>query len=409
LVGLGVFAGEMKIPRILQLTFTAMTTLVFSLLAGTGAESAPSSDSSQYLVYIGTYTGAKSKGVYVSRLERATGKLGAPELVAETPNPTFLAVHPKVPALYATGRPTLYAANEVGGGGKSGSVTAFAIDRATGKLTRLTEQSSRGAGPCHVSVDREGKCVLVANYGSGSIAALPLKADGSVGEATAFIQHTGSSVNKQRQQGPHAHWIDVSPDNQFAFVCDLGLDKVMIYKLNAAEGTLTESDPAFATVKAGSGPRHLAIHPNGRFAYVNTEMGNTVTVFAYDAARGAFQEIESQPTLPKEFSGQSSTAEVEVHPSGKFLYCSNRGHDSIVAYAIDQETGKLSLLGHQATLGKTPRNFAIEPSGQWLLAANQSTDNVVMFRVDVRTGRISPTGQSIEVGAPVCVKFVPVK
>ena len=378
--------------------------LAVSVMSAAGAENQASA-ASQFLVYIGTYTGAKSKGIHVARLDATTGKLSAPVLAVETQNPTFLAIHPRLPALYSAGRPTLYAANEVG----KGSVSAFSINKETGMLTLLNQQSSRGGGPCHVSVDGTGQCVLVANYGSGSIAALPVKEDGSLGEAAAFVQHEGSSVNKKRQEGPHAHWIDVSPDNKFAFACDLGLDKVMIYKLDAAKSSLEPNQPPFVSVQPGAGPRHLAFHPNGRFACVINEMGSTMTAFSYDTARGSLKELQSLSTLPADSTNQNSTAEVEVHPNGKFLYGSNRGHDSIVIYAINEQTGQLTLVEHQSTQGKGPRNFAIDPTGQWLLAANQGTDNVVVFRVDAQTGRLKPTGQTLEVGAPVCVKFVPVK
>ncbi|MCX6902252.1 MAG: lactonase family protein [Verrucomicrobia bacterium] len=363
----------------------------------------------QFLVYVGTYTGAKSKGIYVCRLDAATGKLGAPELAAETQNPTFLAIHPRLPALYATGRPVLYAANEVGGGGRSGSVSAFAINKESGKLTFLNQQSSHGGGPCHVSVDATGKCVLAANYGSGSIAALPIRDDGSLGEATAFVQHAGSSVDKRRQEGPHAHCIVPDPVNRFALVCDLGLDQVLIYDLDAANAALKPAQAKFTAIKAGSGPRHLAFHPDGRFAYLINEMGCTMEAFAYDDGSGQLKEIQSLTTLPAGFTNQNTTAEVEVHPSGRFLYGSNRGHDSIVVYQIDRRTGKLAYVEHQSTRGKMPRNFAIDPTGQWLLAANQNSDNIVVFRIDSQTGRLAPTGQPIEVGAPVCLRFVPVK
>jgi 6-phosphogluconolactonase len=370
---------------------------------------APAAKADRYLVYLGTYTGQKSKGIYACQLETASGKLSQPELMAETQNPTFLAIHPALPALYATERPTLYAANETGGGARSGSVTAFTINRANGKLTLLNRQSSGGAGPCHVSVDRTGQCVLVANYGGGSIAALPVKEGGSLSEASTFIQHKGSSVNKQRQEGPHAHWIEVDPANRFVFACDLGLDKVLCYKLDPAKGSLVENDPPFTTVKPGSGPRHLAFHPNGKFAYLINELANTVIAFAYDAARGALTELQTITTLPGEFNGRNSTAEIEVHPSGKFLYGSNRGFNSIVVYAIDEASGKLTLVEQQPSRGLTPRNFAIDPTGRWLLAAHQDSDNVVVFSLDAQTGRLKPTGQSLEVGKPVCIKYVPVK
>lgn len=391
----------MKSLEALKLSATGIAVSALLLSTSPAAESA----AREFHVYVGTYTGKKSKGIHTCRLDVASGNLSAPELAAETPNPTFLALHPRLPALYAAGRPVLYAANEV----RDGLVSAFAIDRATGKLTPLNSQSARGNGPCHLSVDQTGKTLLVANYGGGNIAALPVKEDGSLGPATAFIQHTGSSVNKQRQSAPHAHWIDVAPDNNFAFVCDLGLDKIMTYKLDPAQGTLTAGDPPFAAVQPGAGPRHLAFHPGGKFAYVINELANTMTAFNYDATRGALKEIQTLSTLPEGATNRNSTAEVEVHPNGKFLYGSNRGHDSIVVYAIDAQTGRLTLVQHESTQGRVPRNFAIDPTGQWLLAANQDTDNVVLFRLDPGTGRLRPTGRSLSIGAPVCVKFVPVK
>jgi 6-phosphogluconolactonase len=260
-------------------------------------------------------------------------------------------------------------------------------------------------------VDRAGKNVLVANYGGGSIASLPVQADGSLGAASAFIQHQGSSVNRQRQDAPHAHGIYLDAANRFAFVPDLGLDKVMVYKFDPAKGTLVANDPPSASVKPGSGPRHFALHPAGRHAYVINEMACTVTAFAYDPKRGGLKEIHTVSSLPEgeTVKPNYSTAEVEVHPSGKFLYGSNRGHDTLVVYAIDAKTGKLTPVEHHSTQGRVPRNFGIDPTGAYLLAANQSSDNLAVFRIDSRTGRLTPTGQSIEVGAPVCVQFVALK
>ncbi len=373
--------------------------------AAAAVEAAPAAGA--FFVYLGTYTGQKSKGIYRCRFDAATGRLSAPELAAETQNPTWLDIHPRLPALYSAGRPLLLAANEVGGGGREGSVSAYAIDRAGGKLTLINRQSSRGSGPCHLSIDPSGRCALVANYGSGSIAALPVDADGSLREASAFVQHSGSSVNKSRQQGPHAHWIDVVPGSRFVFTCDLGLDKVLVYELDAAAGSLKARDPAWVSLKPGAGPRHLAFHPTGRFAYVINEMGNSVAVFALEPERGALRELQTVPTLPEGFAGQSSTAEIQAHPSGRFLYGSNRGHDSIVVFAIDSKTGLLSAVQHEPTRGRTPRNFAIDPTGRWLLAANQGTDSVAVFRIDPQTGRLAPTGEKQDVGAPVCVQFFP--
>ena len=354
-------------------------------------------------VYIGTYTGAKSKGIYVSPFDPATGRLGAPELAASTPSPSFLAMHPDGRHLYAVGETTNL------GGKQVGAVNAFRIDEKTGLLTLLNQQSSGGAGPCHLSLDKTGKCVLVANYGSGSVAALPIQADGKLAEPSAAIQHQGSSADPQRQAGPHAHFITVDPANRFALACDLGLDQVLVYRVDPARGLLAPNDPPFASVKPGSGPRHLAFSPDDRFVYMISEMGATMTAFAYDAKRGSLKELQTVSTLPADFTGAKSCAEVQVHPSGKFVYGSNRGHDSIAVFAVDASSGKLTCVDYQSTQGKTPRHFAIDPTGQWLLAENQDSDNIVVFRLDSKTGRLSPAGQTVEVASPVCAVFAPMK
>ena len=365
------------------------------------AQPARSNDS--MLVYIGTYTGAKSKGIYVSRFDAATGGLTAPELAAETQSPSFLALHPSGRFLYAVGEATNL------GGNRGGAVSAFSLDAKTGRLSPLNHQPSGGAGPCHLAVDQTGKCLLTANYGSGSIAALPIGADGSLGEPGSVIQHHGSSVNPQRQAGPHAHFITPDPGNRFALTCDLGLDQVLVYRLDPAKATLIANDPAFAAVKPGAGPRHLAFHPSGRFVFLINEMGSTITTFAYNAEKGALKEVQTISTLPEGFAGKTSCAEVQVHPSGNFVYGSNRGHDSIAIFSVDRASGKLTSLGHQSTQGKTPRHFALDPSGRWLLAENQESGSVVVFRVDPKTGGLSATGQSVSVGSPVCAVFLPVK
>lgn len=357
----------------------------------------------ELLVYFGTFTKKGGKGIYVSRLDLATGKLSAPELAGETTNPGFLAIHPNDKFLYAVGE-----LNPPADKTTSGAVNAFSIDSKTGKLTFLNQQPSSGRGPAHLTVDKSGKCVLVANYGGGSISAIPIQKDGRLGKPTASIQHVGSSVNPQRQKQPYAHSINVDPKNNFAFVADLGMDKVMIYKLDAEKGTLVANDPAFASVTPGAGPRHFAFHPNGKFAYVINEMSCTVTAFSYDAKRGELKSLQSISTLPE---GQKvepglSTAEVQVHPSGKFLYGSNRGHDSITAFAIDEKTGKLKPIQNESTQGKVPRNFGIDPTGKFLLAANQDSDTVVVFRIDQKTGHLVATGQKLDVPTPVCVKFL---
>lgn len=266
---------------------------------------------------------------------------------------------------------------------------------------------SRGAGPCHLTVDSRGRNVLVANYGSGSIAVLPIGYDGRLSEASEFIQHSGSSVNPKRQQGPHAHSINLSPDNRFAIVADLGLDQVLVYRFNPAYSTLAVNDPPFTKMNPGAGPRHFAFHPSGKFAYVISELQSTVTAFAWAAGPGTLSEIQTISALPKDFSGESYCAEVQVHPSGKFLYGSNRGHDSIAVFTVDENKGTLTPVEYASTQGKWPRNFGIDPSGAFLLAANQNSDNITVFRIDAKTGQLKPTGQTLEVGAPVCVKFVP--
>ncbi len=351
------------------------------------------------LVYFGTYTGGKSQGIYLSHFDTTTGRLSAPELAVETRNPSFLAVHPSHRWIYAAGEMDDF------GGRRAGSVSAFRIEPVTGHLTLLNAQASGGTGPCHVAVDRTGRCVMAANYGSGSIAAFQIQPDGELGKETACIQHHGSSVDPRRQEGPHAHFIAPDPGNRFALTCDLGLDEVLVYRLDAAKGTLVPNEPAFARVKPGLGPRHLAFHPNGRVAYVVSEMGSSVTAFDYDAKWGRLKEIQTLSTLPAEFQGQRSGAEVQVDPTGRFLYASNRGNDSITEFAIDGRSGSLTWIGCEPSGGRTPRHFTLDPSGRWMLVENQDSNNVVVFRVEPKDGHLTPTGQQIEVGAPVCAVF----
>jgi 6-phosphogluconolactonase len=378
-------------------TLLAFLITLIAISPFTAGGPAPGTD---YLVYIGTYTRGNSKGIYAYRMDSATGKLTSLDLAAESTSPSFLAIHPN--------QRFLYAANEIENfeGQKGGAVSAYSIDPASGKLTLLNRVSSRGGGPCHLVVDKTGKDVLVANYGGGSVAVLPLAEDGRLREASAFIQHSGSSVNPARQKGPHAHSINVSPDNRFAVAADLGLDELLVYRFDPAKGALTANDPPFTKVNPGAGPRHFAFHPGGRFAYVINEMQSTVTALAYDAAHGILKDSQTISTLPKDFQGENSTAEVQVEPKGLFLYGSNRGHDSIAIFAINAKDGKLSPVGQVSTQGKTPRNFGIDPTGSYLLAANQDSHSIVVFRIDPKSGRLTPTGQVLDVGSPVCVKFV---
>lgn len=353
----------------------------------------------EYFVFIGTYTGANSKGIYAWRMKAATGEFQPLGLVGETVNPSFLAVHPNGDYLYAVSEVESFE------GENSGFVSAFSIDPRNARLSLLDSASTKGKGPCHVTVDKTGRNVLVANYSSGSVTVIPLHPNGRLKTPSSTMQHSGSGKNPQRQEGPHAHSVNLAASNKFAMVADLGLDQVFIYRFDANSGTLTPDDPPSVKVAAGSGPRHFAFHPDGKYAYVISELASTVTAFDFDAKKGSLTAIQTITTLPADFHGESSTAEVQVHPSGKFLYGSNRGHDSIAVFAIAKD-GKLTLVEHMPTQGKTPRNFGIDPGGAFLLAANQDSDTVVAFRIDQTTGRLTPTGQKLEAGSPVCVKFV---
>ena len=367
--------------------------------AASGSQAANKHGAKSYFGYVSTYTGPVSKGIYVFRFDPATGKATKPELAGETKNPSFVAADPQ-------GR-YLYAVNEVSDyqGQKSGAVSAFAIDRKTGNLTLLNQVASRGAGPCYVTVDKTGKYVMVANYDSGTVAAFPILKDGKLGEATAFVQHEGHGTDPERQEGPHAHQIRLSPDNRFAIAVDLGLDKLLIYKFDPQQGTLIPNQPAFADVEHGSGPRHFAFTPNGKYAYVLEEMKSAVTAYSYDPKAGSFHALESISTLPDDYRGSKEAAEIEVAPSGKFVYASSRGHNSIAVFAIGGE-GKLTTVEIVPTQGKTPRGFSLDPTGQYLLVGNQESNNVVEFKIDQNTGRLKATGEVLEAPTPVSVMFV---
>ncbi len=387
-----------------KLSFIPCLLLLMNLAAGLalGLDAIPSPpDHGECLVYIGTRASARSKGIYLCRLNTATGALTSFGIAAETTDPAFLAIHPN--------HRFLYAVRESGGfeNTPNGAVSAFTIDPTTGKLTLLNQQNSGGQGPCHLAVDRSGQCVLVAHYGSGSVAAFPLLGDGSLGAVGAFIQHHGSSADPKRQEGPHAHAVGFDVANRRAFCADLGLDKLLIYQLEPKTAALTPNDPSSASLAPGAGPRHFTLSPNGRHLYVINELNNTITAFDYDASRGALKESQIVSTLPDKLTAANTAAEIGILPNGKFLYGSNRGHDSIAVYAVDESTGKLTPVEHQPTLGKTPRAFGIDPSGNFLLAANQNSDNIVVFRIDPATGRLKAAGQTLEVPAPVCLTFLP--
>jgi 6-phosphogluconolactonase len=322
-------------------------------------------------------------------------------LAAATENPSFVALSPN--------RHFLYAVNEVQKyqGQASGGVSAFSVETRTGKLTFLNEVPSRGADPCYISLDKSGKFVLVANYTGGNVAVFPIQPDGRLGEATGFVQHAGAGPIHDRQEGPHAHWIEVTSDNRYAVVADLGLDELLVYHFDAAKGLLAPNEPPFAKTEPGAGPRHLAFHPDGKHAYVVNELGSTVNAFSFDAKTGTMHSEQTISTLPAGFSGHNDTAEIEAHPNGKFVYASNRGHDSIAVFAVDAKTGKLKLIEDVPTQGKTPRNFQIDPAGARLFVANQESGNIVAFAINPKTGHLTPTGETVRVPNPVCIKFVP--
>jgi len=379
---------------------TLLLTLILALCALSLVVNAREAARRKYLFYVGTYTDHGSKGIYAYRFDSATGESTSLGLAAESTAPSFL-------AMAASGR-FLYAVNELSqfNGQPTGAVSAFAIQPKTAKLTLLNQVPSRGEGPAHIALDRSGKYALVSNYDRGSIAVFPLLQDGRLGEATAFVQHKGSSVNKERQEGPHAHAAVFSPDNHFVIVADLGLDQLLVYRFDAAGGTLG-SDPQIVRAVPGAGPRHLVFDAAGRHLYVINEMQSSVVAYAYDAANGTLGELQIVSALPKGFPRTSEAAEIEMHSSGKFLFASNRGDDSIAVFAINSKDGTLTSVEIDSTGGKTPRNFVLDPTGAWLLAANQDSDDIVVFRVDPSTGHLTRSGPELHVPSPVCVRFVP--
>jgi 6-phosphogluconolactonase len=354
------------------------------------------------LVYVGTYTGGKSssQGIYAFKMQSGSAALVPLGLAVETTSPSFIEIDPD--------RGLLFAVNEVGeyDGKPTGSVSAFSIDRKTGKLTLINRQPTEGKAPCHLALNKARTHLVVANYTSGTVTVVPVAADGRLGAPTAVVQHTGSSVNPQRQAEPHAHCTTFDPAHRLLFVCDLGLDKVMIYQLDAAKGALAAHSPAFGAVTPGSGPRHMEFRPDGRFAYVLNEMTSTVTVFEYDANAGSLTERQTVSALPAGFTGTSSGAEIAVHPSGKFVYSSNRGHNSVAVFRVDAVQGTLTFVEAPETGGRIPRNFAIDPTGRYLVAANQGSDSLLVFAIDQSTGQLTPSGGPVTVPTPVCVRFL---
>jgi 6-phosphogluconolactonase len=384
---------HLNMPR---MNFSPRTTIIWSL---TFLMLTTTLRAKEFFVYFGTYTEGSSKGIYVSRLDSATGQLSEPELAATTPDPSFLAISPD--------KKNLYAANEIGGQ-KSGTVSAFTIDKASGRLELLGQEDSGGLSPCHVSVDAHGKTLLVANYNSGTVKSIPLLSGGGLGGGGSLVEYQGHGPNANRQTSPHAHFLAVDPSGHFALGCDLGTDRVMIYRLNPGDATLVANNPPFAVVPPGSGPRHLAFSRDGKYAYVLNEMGCSISLFYWDAKQGLLTADDTIPALPDGVAVQPNytSAEILVRPDGKFVYATIRGHDSISVFAVDGKTRRLTLIQNISARGQVPRGLGIDPTGHWLVVANQKSGNVVEFGIDKATGKLTPTQTEFPVGSPVDVKFV---
>ena len=391
--------------RITRRSFVATAALGLAELAR-GRNTAAASEfgvgpsASEWQIYVGTYTGQTgSRGIYAVTLDGDSGVLRSGGLVAETESPSFLALAPNGRALYAVNELTEF------GGRQSGAVTAFARDRTTGALTSLGQQPSRGGAPCYISVDRAGRYVLIANYVGGSVALLPIAADGRLEEATAFIQHVGTGPNTQRQEGPHAHCIILDAPNRFAVVADLGIDSLMLYRVDDRRGQLRAAEQPPMKLRPGAGPRHLAFARDSRTLYVVNELDSTLVALAYDPVRGRLTQRQVVSTRPAGATGDNFPADLHVHPRGHAVYASNRGDDTIAVFSVAPRDGHLSLVQTVPTGGRWPRNFALDPTGSHLLVANQRSNSIVGYRVDASTGQLTPTGSRVELPAPVCLLF----
>lgn len=350
-----------------------------------------------FRIYIGTYNSPKSQGIYRAEFDAETGKLSDPVLAVEAVDPSFLAIHPN--------KKFLYAVNEAG----EGSISAYSIDPKSGDLTFLNQQSSSGKAPCHLIVDKTGTHILEANYTGGNASVLSIGSDGKLGSRTGFVQHQPITGTKGQKKVPLGHSINLDAAGHFAFVCDAGIDGVFIYRYDSAKGTLTPNVPSAGTVPPDAAPRHFAFHPSGKYAYAINEAALSISVFEYDAEIGGLTPTQVISTVPEGVDRTGySTAEVVVHPSGKFVYGSNRGHDTIAAFKVNPENGQLTSIGQQAAgTMKVPRNFNIDPTGTYALVEGQETDNIVVFRINQETGVFEPTGTTVSVGKPVCIKFFP--
>lgn len=375
--------------------YKVVTCLFFScLLLGVGCFGQPPR---REIMYVGTYDGRGSQGLYVFEFDRSTGSMTQLQSIDDPVAPNFQALHPNGSFLYSV------SGEAYSDDSAYGTVVAYRIDPTTGTLTRINDQSVEGSGPAHVSIDPRGAFAYVSNYGEGNLSVFGINDNGSLTEAVEVVQHEGSSVNERRQSGPHVHSVIPSPDGRFIYVSDLGLDKIMIYEVDRETGSLTPAETPFVESDPGAGPRHFTIHPNNEFAYSVEEMSSTVVSFRVDRSSGALTPVQRVSMLPDGFQGSNSAADIHVSPDGRFLYASNRGHDSLVIYEIDPATGRLSLVGHESTRGEHPRNFMIDREGAFVLVANRDDDEVVLFRRDRETGRLHYTENRIDVPMAVCV------
>ena len=368
--------------------------IVSAMLSGLGG---CAQHESKELIFAGTFDGEGSEGLYVFSFDRKNLTFELLQTISDRVAPSFQAVHPKMPVLYSASRSTL------SGQSDHQTISAYRADRDTGRLSLINEQSAMGISPAHVSVDPLGSFVFVSNYNTGNVSMFPIRDDGGLEEASDVVQHSGSSINPRRQQTAHAHAADPSPDGRFLYVSDLGIDKIMIYEIDRQHGKLSPAATPWFEHTPGAGPRHLSFRPDGAFAYSAEELSSTVAVLRVDKNTGALQQIQRIPMLPDDFDGNSTAADIHVSPDGKFLYASNRGHESIVIYAIDEPTGELTLVGHEPTIGEHPRNFMIDDKGEFLLVANRFNNHIVLFRRDPMTGLLEFTGTEVTVPVAVCI------
>jgi len=359
-----------------------------------------SSATADDLAFFGSHSVGPNRGISVAHFDRMSGVLTKPELVVVAPAPAYFVLHPDGRHLYACN------SNDFAKGYTGETVSAYAIEPASGRLSLINQQPSGGADPTYLWLDSTSRHLLVANYKGGSVAVLAVNPDGSLGERTAFQQHTGSSVDPKRQTQPYAHSVRLDPANGFALVADLGVDRLFVYRFDPKSGSLAPGDPPFMKVTPGSGPRHLTFHPSGRFVYLLNEMACSINAYAWDPMKGTLAELQTISTLPASFIEANASAEIEVHPDGRFLYATNRGHDSIAVFAIDAVTGRLTLVEHVASHGRSPRNFEFDPSGRWLIVTNHASDNAMVFRIDEASGRLAPVGEPVSVPSPFGVRFL---